>query len=237
MVSMTVRTLRRNAKVAGGDPTAGPFPVAVGRHSIGSSRSYANAPVDVPEFGVYRPVKIYTKTGDDGSTGLLGPGRVGKDSPRIEAYGTVDELNALIGVARSSGPDDPADAMLAIVQDDLFAVGAALADPDPKGRFHGAVGPDRSSRLERSIDATESELPPLSNFILPGGTPCASQIHLARTVCRRAERFVVALGHHRQEHVPAEIVVYLNRLSDFLFVLARAVNHRAGVPDSPWKGL
>ncbi|MDB5349380.1 MAG: ATP:cob(I)alamin adenosyltransferase [Planctomycetota bacterium] len=182
-------------------------------------------------------MKIYTKTGDDGTTGLIGPGRVGKDSPRIEAYGTVDELNAVIGVARAAGPDHGADTLLEIIQDDLFAVGAALADPDPSGRFHHAVKLDRAERLERAIDALETELAPLRNFILPGGCPAAAQIHLARTVCRRAERLIVALGHHPDEDVPDSLLIYLNRLSDFLFVLARAVNHRAGVSDIPWLGL
>ena len=179
-------------------------------------------------------MKIYTKTGDDGTTGLLGPGRVGKDSPRIEAYGTVDELNAVIGIARALGPDEQADALLAIVQDDLFAVGAALADPNPSGRFHNAVGLDRAERLERAIDALESELPALTSFILPGGSPAAAQIHLARTVCRRAERLVITLGHHPDEDVPRDLIIYLNRLSDFLFVLARAVNQKACVADVPW---
>src|SRR5690349_14374749 len=116
-------------------------------------------------------VKIYTRTGDDGTTGLLAPGRVPKDSPRIEAYGTVDELNAVLGLARAAGLDPAADAQVARVQDDLFAVGAALADPDPRGRFHTAVGPGFAARLEREIDAMEAELPPLAQFILPGGAP------------------------------------------------------------------
>ncbi len=180
-------------------------------------------------------MKIYTKTGDDGRTGLLGPGRVGKDSPRIEAYGTVDELNAVVGVARTAGLDPAADAELARVQDDLFAIGAALADPDPTGKFHNAIQPDRAHRLEAAIDAMETELVPLTQFILPGGSAGAAHVHLARTVCRRAERLVVNLGHH--EIVPPDVIIYLNRLSDFLFVLARAVNKRAGVADVNWSGL
>ena len=182
-------------------------------------------------------MKIYTKTGDDGSTGLLGPGRVAKDSPRIDAYGTVDELNAAIGVSRASGPDHRADASLLSIQDDLFAVGAALADPDPSGRFHNSVKPDRSERLEREIDAMEAELTPLAEFILPGGTASASHVHLARTICRRAERLVVSLANTSGERVPGDLIVYLNRLSDHLFVLARAINARAGSKDVPWKGL
>jgi cob(I)alamin adenosyltransferase len=181
-------------------------------------------------------LKIYTKTGDDGRTGLLGPGRVAKDSVRIAAYGTIDELNAAVGVARAARPDPAADALLARVQDDLFAVGAALADPDPQGPFHQAITPEHAARLEAEIDALEASLPPLTQFILPGGTPAAAQVHLARTVCRRAERQVVRLAHTAGEPVPGTVVVYLNRLSDFLFVLARAINHRAGVPDVVWKG-
>lgn len=182
-------------------------------------------------------MRIYTKTGDDGRTGLLAGGRVGKHAPRIEAYGTVDELNAVLGVARSASLDADADARIARVQDDLFAVGSALADPDPSGRFHNVVTEEFAARLEREIDTLETELPPLTRFILPGGTPAAAQVHLARTVCRRAERHVVALRDEAGESVPEPLIVYLNRLSDYLFVLARVVNHRAGLPDTPWSGL
>jgi cob(I)alamin adenosyltransferase len=183
-------------------------------------------------------VKIYTKTGDDGMTGLLGAGRVGKDDPRIESYGTVDELNAVLGLARAGGGlDSDTDGLVARLQDDLFAVGAALADPDPKGRFHNAVGETLAARLEAEIDRLEAELPPLTRFIQPGGSPAASQLHLARTICRRAERQVVRLGHQPGVDVPIHLVAYLNRLSDLLFVLARAVNKRSGVSDVPWTGL
>ena len=182
-------------------------------------------------------MKIYTKTGDTGMTGLLGAGRFAKDEPRIEAYGTVDELNASIGVARAEGPDAGADTMLARVQNDLFSVGSALADPNPEGRFHGAVSPDLAAQLEVWIDAMEAELAPLTQFILPGGSRAAASIHLSRTICRRAERLVVGLSRRPDEAVPTPIVIYLNRLSDFLFVLARAVNKRAGVADVPWSGL
>lgn len=181
-------------------------------------------------------MKIYTKTGDDGTTGLLAKGRVSKDDPRIEAYGTVDELNALLGLARASGLDSNADAVLEQIQNDLFAVGAALADPAPSGKFHDAVGPEYPSRLEEAIDLMEAELPPLTRFILPGGTAPAAAIHLARTVCRRAERRVVRLAGLEDQHVPSPLIVYLNRLSDALFVLARVVNHRAGTADVPWRG-
>lgn len=182
-------------------------------------------------------MKIYTKTGDDGLTGLLGPGRVGKDCPRIEAYGTVDELNAALGLARAFGLDRGVDELVARIQDDLFVVGSALADPDPEGPFFHALNADRIANLERAIDALDAELPPLTQFILPGGTTAASQLHLGRTICRRSERAVVRLIHQQDQHVAHEILVYLNRLSDLLFVLARAVNHRAGVADIPWGGL
>jgi cob(I)alamin adenosyltransferase len=183
-------------------------------------------------------VKIYTKTGDGGTTGLLGAGRVSKDDPRIDSYGTVDELNAVLGLARAlGGLDADANALVARVQDELFTVGAALADPSPNGRFHNAVTEEHSARLEAEIDRLEAELPPLSQFILPGGSPAGAQLHLARTVCRRAERLVVHLGRQPGVVVPKQLAAYLNRLSDFLFVLARVVNHRAGVADTPWSGL
>jgi cob(I)alamin adenosyltransferase len=182
-------------------------------------------------------VKIYTKTGDDGTTGLLGKGRVRKDDLRIEAYGTVDELNALIGTARAAGIDTRGDVALARVQNELFAVGSALADPDPAGPFFSTVGAEHVEGLEGLIDATEAELPPLSQFILPGGTPAAAALHLARTVCRRAERQTVRLANAPGQHVAGSVVTYLNRLSDALFVLARAANHREGVSDVPWEGL
>jgi cob(I)alamin adenosyltransferase len=182
-------------------------------------------------------VKIYTRTGDDGRTGLLGSGRLSKDEARIEAYGTIDELNAVLGVARASSLDSAADALVARLQDELFVVGAALADPDPEGRFHAAVTPEYANRLEGLIDALEAEVTPLAQFILPGGSPAAAQLHLARTVCRRAERRVVALQRKPGELVPPALIVYLNRLSDLLFVLARVVNHRGGVADVPWRGL
>lgn len=181
-------------------------------------------------------MKIYTRTGDDGTTGLLGPGRVAKDAARIEAYGTVDELNALLGTVRAAGVDREADTLLARVQDELFSLGAALADPDPQGRFFHAITAETVARLEREIDAVETELTPLARFILPGGTPGAAGVHQARTVCRRAERRVVALAHAPGESVAEAAIIYLNRLSDLLFVLARAVNARAGVEDIRWMG-
>jgi cob(I)alamin adenosyltransferase len=180
-------------------------------------------------------LKIYTKTGDEGLTGVLGSQRLRKDDARIEAYGTVDELNAVLGVARAGGLDASADALAARLQDELFSVGAALADPNPEGRFHNQIGDAHVARLESAIDALVDEVEPMRHFILPGGSLAAAQFHLARTVCRRAERLVVHLAHQPGEHVPPALIVYLNRLSDLLFVLARAVNHRAGVADVPWK--
>ncbi len=182
-------------------------------------------------------MKIYTKTGDEGMTGLLGNRRVPKDDVRIEAYGTVDELNAVLGLARARGLDSAADALVAQIQDELFAVGSALADSTPQGTFRGAITPEHAEHLEKTIDALETELPPLTQFILPGGTIAASQLHMARTVCRRAERLVVKLSRLPDEVVPQALIVYLNRLSDLLFVLARVVNRRAGVGDTFWKGL
>jgi cob(I)alamin adenosyltransferase len=182
-------------------------------------------------------VRIYTKTGDDGTTGLLGAGRVPKDDIRVDVYGTVDELNAALGVARADGLDPAADALVARLQEELFVLGSALADPDPDGPFHRAIASRHVEALEATIDRLEAELDPLTQFILPGGSPPAAQIHLARTICRRAERLAVTLARQPGQDVPAVIIIYLNRLSDLLFVLARAVNRRAGVADVLWKGL
>jgi cob(I)alamin adenosyltransferase len=182
-------------------------------------------------------VKIYTKTGDQGMTGLLGQGRVPKDDVRIEAYGTVDELNAVLGLVRAQGLDSGADMLAAQLQNDLFVVGSALADPSPTGPFHHAITAEHIARLETQIDALETELTPLTQFILPGGTLAAAYIHLARTVCRRAERLVVRLSREPGADASGSLVIYLNRLSDLLFVLARVINHRAGVADTPWTGV
>lgn len=167
-------------------------------------------------------------------TGLLGPRRVFKDNARIDAYGTVDELNAVIGVVRAEGVDTELDGLLKTVQEDLFVLGSALADPDPNGRFFHAITLEHVGHLESGIDQMESELSPLTCFILPGGTRAGSHAHLARTICRRAERDVVSLSHVEHEPVDPVAIVYLNRLSDFLFVFARLVNHRAGMADVPW---
>ena len=182
-------------------------------------------------------VRIYTKAGDDGMTGLLGSGRVPKDDPRIEAYGTIDELNAVLGLARAQGLDPAADGLVAQLQNDLFVVGSALADVSPQGPFHDAVTGRHVEQLETAIDCAGNRACALVQFILPGGTPAAAQIHLARTVCRRAERLIVKLSHRPDQDVPRTLIAYLNRLSDLLFVLARVVNHRAGISDTLWKGM
>jgi cob(I)alamin adenosyltransferase len=182
-------------------------------------------------------VKIYTKTGDAGTTGLLGNRRVPKDDTRIEAYGTVDELNAALGVARAHGLDAVADRLVAQIQDDLFIVGSALADPSPAGPFFSAVTDKHVEHLETTIDALETELEPLTQFILPGGTLASAELHRARTVCRRAERLTVKLWRQQGEDVSRTMIIYLNRLSDLLFVLARVVNRGAGVADIHWKGM
>ncbi|MDG3003427.1 cob(I)yrinic acid a,c-diamide adenosyltransferase [Paludisphaera mucosa] len=179
-------------------------------------------------------MKIYTKTGDEGTTGILGSKRLRKDDARIEVYGTVDELNAAIGFARALVMESTEDDVAARVQDELFTLGAALADPDPQGPFHNKISDEHVENLERAIDDFTAELAPMRTFILPGGSPAAAQLHLARTICRRAERLVVHLAHLPEEDVPSTLLIYLNRLSDLLFVMARTVNHHAGVADVPW---
>ena len=181
-------------------------------------------------------MKIYTKTGDSGETGLFGGGRVRKDHPRTTAYGDVDELNSVIGLARATAPAELFDDLLEAVQRDLFAIGGRLATPEPdkvaKAIAKAVLPPERAESFERVMDDAEAELPPLRAFVLPGGTSKAAALHLARTVCRRAERSAVHLAH--EDEVPPEILVYLNRLSDFLFTLARLANHRAGARDITW---
>ncbi len=179
-------------------------------------------------------MKIYTKTGDAGETGLIGGPRVAKDDLRVEAYGAVDELNALLGVARARCPDVEVDRLLADAQAQLFTVGAELATPGG-ARARAAVPPVEPAwiaALEAAIDRFDAELPPLRHFVLPGGSTLAADLHLARAVCRRAERRVVALA--ATVEIDAAALVYLNRLSDFLFVAARIANHRAGVPEILW---
>jgi len=178
-------------------------------------------------------VKIYTKTGDAGETGLFGGGRVAKDSPRVQAYGEVDELNAALGVARAAGVG-ALDGLCQSLQEQLFTVGAVLATPrGTKADAHlPQLQPAWIAEMEAAVDRLDGELPKMSHFILPGGTPGSAALHLARTVCRRAERRVVPLV--REGTVDAQVLVFLNRLSDLLFMMARAVNHRAGVEDVKW---
>jgi cob(I)alamin adenosyltransferase len=179
-------------------------------------------------------MKIYTKTGDSGETGLFAGPRVTKDNPRIEAYGTVDELNALLGWVRAEEVPAAMDELLERIQSDLFAVGAELATIDPAAHGMNLVDEKRVNALEEAIDEYESQLAPLTQFILPGGTRAAAALHVARGVCRRAERRVVTLAQSEPQ-VSSRIVRYLNRLGDLLFVLARAANSAAGVSDVIWR--
>lgn len=182
--------------------------------------------------GHLEAMKIYTRGGDKGETGLLGGVRANKDDPRIEAYGTVDELSAALGLADGLDPRGELAGSLHEIQGDLFRVGAILATPQPESASAAPWDPDAVTRLEAWIDRLEGDLPALGTFILPGGCPAGAALHLARTVCRRAERRVVSLG--RGLNVPQEIVVYLNRLSDYLFVAARWTNRRAGASEEAW---
>jgi cob(I)alamin adenosyltransferase len=181
-----------------------------------------------------RGMKIYTKTGDRGDTSLFGGQRVPKDALRIEAYGTVDELNSILGITRSLGTGPEIDAILARIQNELFELGADLATPRSAERSqverleqHDVQG------LEKIIDHLEPSLRPLRSFVLPGGSPVAAHLHFARTVCRRAERAVVRLS--RNEDIGEVVITYLNRLSDLLFVLSRTVNHQAGIAEVKWR--
>ena len=181
-------------------------------------------------------MKIYTKTGDTGATGLFGGGRVQKDDPRVEAYGDVDELNATLGLARAMEPMPRIDEILVPMQRDLFSIGALLATPDrekmEKHLAKASIDERRITELERAIDECESELEPLKAFIIPGGSQKGAVLHVARTVCRRAERRVVHL--QREVEIPALVVIYLNRLSDLLFMLARVANVRSGAGEVTW---
>jgi len=178
-------------------------------------------------------VKIYTRTGDAGETSLFDGSRVSKADSRVDAYGDVDELNAWLGLARAARLDADLEQPLVRIQQDLFALGAQLADPGERiaERVRKASLADADvERLETLIDRLESELPPLRRFILAGGSPAGAALHVARTVCRRAERRIVSLAPMPD----AVLIKYVNRLSDLLFVLARVVNHRAGVPEIEW---
>jgi cob(I)alamin adenosyltransferase len=182
-------------------------------------------------------MKIYTKTGDDGSTGLIGGLRVSKSDPRIECYGTIDELNAAVGLSIVAAPTSARELaeMLQAVQDDLFVAGSHLATPhdSPHRKSLPALDPAIVSRLEAQIDQADAKLPPLRNFILPGGTELAARLHLARTICRRAERLLVAFSPQAPD--AALLLIYFNRLSDWLFVQARRANQIGGVEDVIWK--
>jgi cob(I)alamin adenosyltransferase len=177
-------------------------------------------------------MKIYTKTGDDGETGLYRGPRVRKDAIRIEAYGTVDELNAVLGVVRTETLPEDVDTLLGRIQHHLFDLGAELATPNAAAQGMAMIGATHIEILEHAIDHYEERLPPLTSFILPGGSRAAADLHLGRTICRRAERRLVTLTV--TEEISPSLVIYLNRLSDLLFVLARAVNVAAGKPDVSW---
>lgn len=179
-------------------------------------------------------MKIYTKTGDSGTTGLYGGARVGKDSVRIAAYGEIDELNAVIGLVRAETPHEPVKNSLINIQRSLFTVGAQLAAPGSDPQIESITAKEVSF-LEQQMDVMTQSLPPLKNFILPGGGRTASLLHLARTVCRRAERSIVQLSKTSGESVDQWLMIYINRLSDFLFVMARLANQLERIEDIPWK--
>jgi cob(I)alamin adenosyltransferase len=179
-------------------------------------------------------MKIYTRGGDTGETSLFGGERVRKNAPRVAAYGEVDELNSVIGVARAAVTQADLRAKLETIQSSLFDLGGELATPGARRKAGPRVGDPDVAELEHWIDELETELEPLRNFILPGGAPAAALLHLGRTVCRRAERAVISLSE--REEVESLLIRYLNRLSDFLFVLARVVNRRAGVSEPQWIG-
>jgi cob(I)alamin adenosyltransferase len=182
-----------------------------------------------------RKMNIYTKTGDRGDTSLFGGQRVPKDALRIEAYGTVDELNSVLGIVRADNADTEIDEILAGVQDQLFDLGADLATPRSADKKPiKRIETRDAQQLEKVIDELEPTLKPLRSFILPGGSPVAARLHFARTVCRRAERAVVRLS--RNEDIGESVMSYLNRLSDMLFVLARYANQKSKVPEIKWKG-
>lgn len=180
--------------------------------------------------------RIYTRTGDDGTTSLFGGDRVGKDAPRIRAYGTVDELNSVVGVARAHLRGEPGvdrlDPVLSEIQEELFVLGADLATPMDAKPFVPRIQEEHVETIEERIDTFDADLNPLKQFILPGGTPAGATLHSARTVCRRAERLLVQAS--ASVDVNEQALVYLNRLSDLFFVLARWVNREAGVREDRW---
>ena len=180
-------------------------------------------------------MKIYTRTGDLGETGLFAGPRVGKDMPRIEVCGAVDELNAVLAVVRAEPLEAATDGLLQRIQNELFALGAEVATPDPTRQGVQWIGPEQVKALEIEIDRWEEGLPPLEHFVLPGGTRAACNLHLARTVCRRAERRLVTLIRRSEEPISLSLMAYLNRLGDLLFVLARRENARNGREDVVWQ--
>lgn len=179
-------------------------------------------------------MKIYTRKGDSGETGLRGGARVAKDHLRIEACGTLDELNAAVGLVRSGQLPEDLDHLLERLQNELFEVGAELAAPRPAAGGALTIGAGHVQSMEQEIDRLQESLPPLKQFILPAGTPAAAALHLARAICRRAERRLVTLSRS-DEQVSSHVLAYMNRLSDLLFVAARAANAQAGRPDDPWR--
>lgn len=180
-------------------------------------------------------MKVYTKRGDRGETGLYGGSRVSKRHARVEAYGVVDELNALLGLARAESLPESIDDVVQRLQKELFELGATLAAPDPNGQTVAPVSDSHIARIENDIDRIENGLRPLEHFILPGGGRSAATLHVARAACRRAERRVVSLRETDGEHVPDNAIPYLNRLGDLLFILARAANAVEGVDEVIWQ--
>jgi len=179
-------------------------------------------------------MKIYTKTGDRGDTALYGGERVPKDDPRIDAYGSVDELNSVLGLVRTDEVPEAVDRVVGVLQEQLFIVGADLATPPGKQTAVKVprIAAGHTALLEKFIDESEEALPALKNFILPGGSTASARLHFARGVCRRAERLTVHAA--RSHSINPEVIVFLNRLSDLLFVLARRINYENGHPDVPW---
>ena len=178
---------------------------------------------------------IYTRTGDQGETGLIGGQRISKDAIRLEACGTVDELNAALGMVRAEPVSKPIDPLLARLQNELFQVGAELASLNPDACGLQRIGAAHVAAVEQAIDDCQQRLPALRGFILPAGSRAAATLHLARTICRRAERRLVSLARSGHDQVAPELLAYLNRVSDLLFVLAQALNVEAGVADVVWQ--
>lgn len=176
--------------------------------------------------------KIYTRTGDQGKTGLVGGARISKDSSRVVAYGNVDELNSVLGLARAASKDNEINSLLEHLQNELFIVGADLASPSDNGRAVPRITKDMITSMEKAIDRFQEELPPLKAFILPSGGQTGALLHFARAVARRAERNIVALA--RTDKINENLIPYMNRLSDLLFVLGRAANHREAQSETEW---